>query len=75
MKVLTALIVLLTAFFIVAMVGAGVSAYQHAKDLRVNGCLEQVRAPTETYRWVGKIRQQEFVVVYECLNGRRVEFQ
>lgn len=51
------------------------SAIEHHRDLEENGCREQVRAKTGKRILIGKIIHDEEVIVYECANGRRVEFQ
>ena len=75
MKVLAIITGFLLAAAFLILIAVGVSIYQHQKDLEENGCQVQVRAKTGKRVLVGKISHDEEVVVYECANGRRVEFQ
>lgn len=75
MKVISTFIYVLLAGAVICLSIALFAMVQHQRDLEANGCREQVRAKTGKRILVGKISRDEVVVVYECANGRRVEFQ
>jgi hypothetical protein len=70
--------VVIAGFCVITFSFIGMAIYtsiQHQRDLERNGCREQVRAKTGKRILVGKISRDEEVIVYECANGRRVEFR
>lgn len=66
----------LIGILLLIIVGAGVGAYNKAKFLKDNNCVEQSRVKTGERVYCGKAcyRDQE-KVVYKCSFGEKVELQ